>query len=115
MAKEKKEATASRESKPKKNASQKNTHQPKKKKPAAPAENKSKAPAHKPQAPKKQPAKKTEKPVPKKEQTSRAKKQSAGSRALYDMVDQVKETFRKPKHEEHGSKPKSTASSRASF
>ena len=106
MAKEKKEATASRESKPKKNVSQKNTHQPKKKKPAAPAEKKSKAPAHKPQAPKKQPAKKTEKSAPKKEQTSRAKKQSAGSRALYDMVDQVKETFRKPKHEEHGSKKK---------
>ena len=107
MAKEKKEATASRESKPKKNNSQKNQTQ-KKKKPASPAqkEQKSKAPARKPQAPKKQAAKKTEKPHQKKEQAPRSKKQNAGTKALYGMVDQVKETFRGSKPEEHASKKK---------
>ena len=108
MAKEKKEATASRENKPKKSTSQKNQSQQKKKKSASPVlqEKKIKAPSHKQQPPKKQSAKKTENSPPKKEQSSRTKKHNTNGKALHSMVDQVKETFRAPKSEAHSNKKK---------
>ena len=108
MAKEKKEATASYESKNAKSSHQnqsKNQTQQKKKKNAeasAPPSRKGKQPARKPQTAKKQPVKKDEKPAARKEQTkprAQKPKQAPQGKSLAGMVSQVKESLRMTKPE----------------